>query len=59
MPYRVPINVRNYNDKGCAFRDIQSGYCVNTGKVMQIDKAVSVTTCPNCYYKDDRLITPV
>lgn len=59
MPYRIPLNVRNYNDKGCVHRNVEFGTCTNTGKVMQYDKNVSITTCPNCYYKDSQLLQQI
>lgn len=39
-------------DGGCDFRNIVSGYCTNTGKVMAQNDKICVTTCDKCYYKD-------
>ena len=41
-------------DGGCDHRDIENGYCVNTGKVMEYDETVCRTTCDKCYYRNDR-----
>ena len=45
--------VKMKSDGGCGYRELRSGYCVNTGKVMEYDPEVCSTTCDKCYYRNN------
>ena len=38
------------SDGGCDYRELENGYCINIGKVMEYDKTVCCTTCDKCWH---------
>ena len=46
--------VKMKTDGGCGYRELENGYCVNTGKVLEYDPEICCTTCDKCYYKNDK-----
>ena len=51
--------VKIKSDGGCGYRELENGYCVNTGKVQEYDPEICCTTCDKCYYKNDKPFTGI